>query len=46
MLPNSLLVNIFLLFETMFPIYEIVKGGGSPKIRQYVHTRLGVIKFD
>lgn len=38
MLPNSLLVNIFLLFETMFPIYKMVKGGGSPKIRQYVHA--------
>lgn len=27
-LPNSLLVNILLFFETMFPIYKMVKGGG------------------
>lgn len=33
MVPNILLVNIFLLFETMFPIYKMVKGGGSPKIK-------------
>lgn len=32
MLPYSLLVNIFLMFETMFP-YKMVKGGGSPKIK-------------
>lgn len=40
MLPNSLLVNIFLLFETMFPIDKNGQGGGGelPKIRQYVHA--------
>lgn len=34
MLPYSLLVKIFLLSETMFAIYKMVKGGGSPKIKK------------